>query len=77
MPSALHEGLIRLFHLDPKLAASCLQQLGCELPDYTTAKLGPTNLNKPQEFRADQVLCLEGKDGTIQGAVVIEVQRAP
>jgi len=77
MPSAIHEGIVRLFQANPGLAAILLGEvLGIELPEHVEVLGDSSSFSemKPPEYRADMVSVLKREDGTSALSVIVEVQ---
>ncbi len=77
MPSAIHEGLVRLFQVNPGLAATLLRDvLGIELPPHREVRADSSSFSdlKPPEYRADVLTVFDGEHGKPALACIVEVQ---
>jgi hypothetical protein len=78
VPTIEHNGLIEMFRENPALAAHFLALLfRFDVPQHASARVADATLDQlvPIEFRADLVLELLDKAGSVVFAIVLEAQR--
>jgi len=76
VPSFEHEILVDLFREDGRLAPELLRRCAGIAVDHARVEHRSIDLSQvaPTEYRADNVLVLHRRDGSVSSAVIVEVQ---